>query len=313
MKQGFFTFGNFMGGAVNPGELKTAALWFDRVLVDNPGQDVWDDRYSIFLDRSGLDSQGKDVLSMIFQPSTPQVSRIDLARANTRQRQILHSAYLQSEREAAMLAEKNRTDSALNPRRFGDFFVRRTTDRTEVAVNKMESLLTWVRAQSFLDIPLFATPVEDGMLRQLVLPTPTVGGDAIMETFTALEIPNFSEMPWARILEFRHHTQRDVFLDKMQSFVAAISRGDRRSAIEILGDARNTDLRSMSKLSRPSALAITAVFFKEAFSGSIDIPEPMNQIVRAGEALFSLRQIWSEYERHRKFGWIHFIEDFRRE
>ena len=56
MDKAFCTFYSFLLGDLEPFELKTAALWFNTILIDVPDQKLWEERNNLFLQNSGLDA-----------------------------------------------------------------------------------------------------------------------------------------------------------------------------------------------------------------------------------------------------------------
>ena len=128
---------------------------------------------------------------------------------------------------------------------------------------------------------------------------PEVKSEEILQSFGSLNVPNFSSLPWNRILELRHNPHWNSFRVKMSQLADRVSREDLKSAKEILEDLKNKDFWAMANATEPSPKYLTFKSIVGLFTLGFNPTSIISDILDMVKA----------HKHNERFGWLYFVRD----
>jgi hypothetical protein len=148
---------------------------------------------------------------------------------------------------------------------------------------------------------MLPTDVEDRVLKAITQPADPRGTFGLFEEVAHYRLPRLKKLPWARVVELRHHK----FLENFRGAISALREELRlpgpNASHEMFAEIERKHLKELLSLLTPSVLTATA----KGIITNLPLPIPVNP---AG-LIDSILNISRERRIAEKFGWIYFLHE----
>ena len=114
-------------------------------------------------------------------------------------------------------------------------------------------------------------------------------------------IPDLSNYSWDKIIELRNHQYFQNFREKIVCLNLQISTNNSKTAIEIIDELTNRDIKEIINLFKPS-LKNSIV---RGIASNFPLPIPINPL----SIYFSGKEIKRDIDISNKYGWLFFLID----
>ncbi len=271
---------------------KLAAIWFDKLIIETPGDDAIRMPIEVAIERGKIPAEIHDQLLDHWRPIQqflPDFS-YEPVSCDGANRQLWETVV-----DTVYEATKAEYPDHAEDRAF-------MHEVGMAAHGLMRAYISWYSLNALHGTAFITNDREATVAESLFIRNENREFE-IFRHFADLRIPDLTELPWQRVWDLRHHPKLEAFRARLSAASGANTEITSPEVARELEADFVANLEEFARLCRPAPLSSLA----KAVISNVPLPIPINP----ASVAFGNKEFWEALDQDKRYGWMFFGIDLR--